>query len=74
LEGICGSLLAVRLARVHGVPIELQEAGAAEEAPCDRDVASFLGRRIIPADVAVYPLQNDVIPWGLIKDQTGGDL
>jgi methylthioribose-1-phosphate isomerase len=74
LEGICGSLLAVRLARAHGVPIELQEAGAAEEAPCDRDVASFLGRRIIPADVAVYPLQNDVIPWGLIKDQTGGDL
>jgi len=74
LEGICGSLLAVRLARGHRVAIELQEADAAEDPPSDQDVASFLGQRIIPAGVAVHPLQTEVIPWELIKDQTGAVL
>jgi len=68
LSAPCGSLLAVRLARHHGVPIELQEAEQHEESPVDRDVATFLGQRVMPSGVSVHPVEKELIPWSLIKE------
>ena len=72
-KGICGSLLAVRLARAHGVPVELQECGDVREAPLDRDVSSFLGQKVIPDGASIYPLEEEVIAWELFKDPRGAD-
>jgi methylthioribose-1-phosphate isomerase len=67
--GICGSLLAVLLAHVHGVPIELLAAEKAGEGPLDRDVTTFLGERVLPEGVAIFPIQKEeVVPWSLFKD------
>ena len=68
LSGACGSLLAVRLARHHGVPIELQEAERHKESPVDRDVATFLGRRVMPSGVSVHRVEKELIPWSLLKE------
>jgi methylthioribose-1-phosphate isomerase len=65
--GICGSLLAVLLARRHGVPVELIAAEAAAEPPLDRDVSTFLGEPVSPQGVTVYPIEKEVIPWPLFK-------
>ena len=73
-EGICGSLLAVRLARAHGVAVELQECGDVKEAPLDEDVSSFLGQRVIPAGASIYPLEKEVISWELFKEHRGAGL
>ena len=64
----CGSLVALRLARHHGVPIELLEAEQNKEAPIDRDVATFLGRPILPSGVSVHRVESEIIPWSLLKD------
>ena len=48
-RGICGSLLAVHLARHHNVPIELLASEALDGAGADRDVSTFLGQKICPA-------------------------
>jgi methylthioribose-1-phosphate isomerase len=66
-RGICGSLLAVQLARLHGVPIELFNGDERNAAPCDSDVSTFMGKRICPAGVAVRALEEEVVPWGLFK-------
>jgi methylthioribose-1-phosphate isomerase len=71
-KGICGSLLAARLARAHGVPIELLEAEVTKELPADVDVSTFLGRKMIPSQVAVYPLEKEVLPWALLKTEKDG--
>jgi methylthioribose-1-phosphate isomerase len=68
LSGACGSLLAVRLARHHGVPIELQEAEQHKETPLDRDVSTFLGRRVMPFGVSVLRVEKELIPWSLLKE------
>src|SRR5262245_63761024 len=52
-RGICGSLLAVRLARHHDVPIELLASEAPEGAGADHDVSTFLCQRICMAGVLV---------------------
>lgn len=70
-EGICGSLLAARLARAHGIAIELQECGDVQGAPLDRDVSSFLGQKIIPPGASIYPLKKELISWELFKDHRG---
>jgi methylthioribose-1-phosphate isomerase len=70
-EGICGSLLAVRLARAHDVPIELQECATVDEAPPDRDISSFLGQRIAPHGVSIQPLQKEIVPWELFQPKGG---
>jgi hypothetical protein len=70
-SGICGSLLAVRLARVHDVPIELLESDAGQESSTDHDVSTFLGKKLIPPGVAIYPLEKEVIPWALLKAPSG---
>jgi len=71
-KGICGSLLAARLARAHGVPIELQESEDTNELPADSDVSTFLGRKMIPPKVAVYPIEKEVLPWALLKEERDG--
>jgi hypothetical protein len=73
-EGICGSLLAARLARAHGVFVELQECEKINEASPDREVATFLGQRIIPDGASVYPLEKEILPWELFKSERGGGL
>ena len=71
-KGICGSLLAARLAHAHGVPIELQESEDTKELPADSDVSTFLGRKMIPPKVAVYPIEKEVLPWALLKEERDG--
>jgi methylthioribose-1-phosphate isomerase len=66
-KGICGSLLAVQLARLHGVPIELFSGAAKNEAGAERDVATFMGKKICPAGVEVKPVDAEVVPWALFK-------
>ena len=66
-RGICGSLLAVQLARLHGVPIELFNGDELSAAPCDSDVSTFMGKKICPAGVAVRAVEEEVVPWGLFK-------
>ena len=70
-RGICGSLLAVRLARHHDVPIELLASEALDGAGADRDVSTFLGQKICPAGVSVHPLESEVLPWAIFKDASG---
>jgi methylthioribose-1-phosphate isomerase len=72
-SGICGSLLAVRLARTHGVAIELLEANPSNESSEDHDVSTFLGKPIMPARAAVYPLQKEIIPWALLQPKPGAE-
>jgi methylthioribose-1-phosphate isomerase len=72
-SGICGSLLAVHLARAHGVGIELLESEASREASTDHDVSTFLGQDVMPEGVNVYPLEQEVIPWALLRDPQGTD-
>lgn len=67
-RALCGSLLAVRLARAHGVPVELLESEPNRESPLDLDVATFLGRRVMPAGVTLHPIEAEVIPWSLLKE------
>ncbi len=71
-RGICGSLLAASLARAHGVPIELLESEETKEPPADADVSTFLGRKMIPPEVSVYPIEKEVLPWALLKDKRDG--
>lgn len=66
-SGACGSLLAVRLARAHGVGIELLGGEAEPQAALDRDVSTFLGTPICPAGVVVRPITDEVVPWSLFK-------
>lgn len=73
-RGICGTLLAVHLARAHRVPVELLESGGAEAAAPDSDVATFLGERVVPEFVPVHPLDKEVIPWSLLNEPQGGGL
>jgi methylthioribose-1-phosphate isomerase len=70
-RGICGSLLAVRLARRHKVPIELLASETPEIAGEDRDVSTFLGQKICPMGVSVYPVESEVLPWAIFKDTDG---
>jgi methylthioribose-1-phosphate isomerase len=70
--GICGSLLAVRLARHHGVAIELLASEPSDGATADRDVSTFLGKNICPAGVHVYPIGSEIVPWATFnKDNSG---
>lgn len=72
--GICGSLLAVLLARAHGVPVELISSGETQHTPQDRDVTTFLGQRVCPEGVAIYPIEREIIPWLLFKEDRGTAL
>ena len=67
-RGICGSLLAVQLARLHSVPIELYDGDAPNDSSSDHDVSTFLGKRICPEGAAVRSLEAEVVPWALFKN------
>jgi methylthioribose-1-phosphate isomerase len=66
-KGICGSLVAVQLARLHGVPIELFSGEGRSDSTADQDVSTFMGKKICPAGVAVRPVEAEVVPWALFK-------
>lgn len=67
-EGACGSLLAVVLARAHGVPIELLGSETVAAPAVDRDVSTFFGRRVSPDGVRPYPVEKEIVPWSLFKE------
>ena len=64
---VCGALLAVQLARLHGIPIELFNGEIHAHSTPDGDVSTFMGKKICPAGVAVRALEAEVIPWRLFK-------
>ena len=66
-RAICGSLLVAQLARLHGISVDLQ--ASADEIPSgmDRDVTTFLGERVLPAGAEVYQVEDEVIPWSLLR-------
>jgi methylthioribose-1-phosphate isomerase len=67
-RAICGSQLAARLARSHGVDVELF-SGAGERKPTrDRDVGTFLGRKTCPAAASVRAVGAEVVPWALLRN------
>jgi methylthioribose-1-phosphate isomerase len=68
-SGICGSLLAVQLARLHGVSVELLGGRRLQGETIDRDVSTFLGTKICPAGVSVRAAEVEVVPWALFRDQ-----
>jgi methylthioribose-1-phosphate isomerase len=68
--GSTGALEAALLARAHGVPIELL-AGDTPGPAGDHDVSTFLGRRVLPDGVKVFPVEKEVIPWSLFKESGG---
>lgn len=70
--GICGSLLAALLARSHGVSVELFPCEPEPSDPLDRDISTFMGQRIIPEGVAVYPIESEIISWSLFKEPKAG--
>jgi methylthioribose-1-phosphate isomerase len=70
-RGICGSLLAVRLARHHDVPVELLASEAPQGGGADHDVSTFLGQRICPVGVSVHPIESEILPWEIFKNASG---
>jgi len=66
-KAICGSLLAVRLARLHGVGVELFTGESRLGETLDRDATTFLGRKICPPGVSARAVGAEVIPWSLLK-------
>ncbi len=66
--GIVGSLLAVQLARLHGVPIEPLSGVEWVSAASDNDVSTFMGKNICPAGVSIHLVEPEVVPWRLLKD------
>ena len=67
-SAICGSLLAARLAQLHGVPIEGFSAAEQHGLTNDRDVSTFLGKIICPPGVAVRGAGAETIPPSLLKN------
>jgi methylthioribose-1-phosphate isomerase len=67
IRSTCGSLLAARLARAHGVRIVLSPAEQVKERPEDPDVATFLGQRVAPAGVEALKIKEEIIPWDLLR-------
>jgi methylthioribose-1-phosphate isomerase len=63
----CGALLTAQLARAHGVAIELQESRSPTEPAADPDIGTFLGEKVVPAGVSIYPLEKEIIPWELCR-------
>ncbi|HEY7713185.1 MAG TPA: hypothetical protein VIE90_01670 [Candidatus Binatia bacterium] len=67
VSAICGSLLAVRLARLHNVPIELLPGAKPRDIPEDLDASTFLGRNICPPRVGIQPVGAEIVSWSLLK-------
>jgi methylthioribose-1-phosphate isomerase len=67
--GLCGSLYAALLAQAHKVPIELFASEENRQAPLDRDISTFMGRKVVPEGVPLYPVEEELIPWSLFKEK-----
>jgi methylthioribose-1-phosphate isomerase len=67
VSAACGSLLAAHLARLHNVPVQWMKGAKPHGVSHDRDVSTFLGTRVCPEGVAVYPAAEEMIPWSLLK-------
>ncbi len=63
VHAICGAQMAALLARTHNIDVELFQAAAERPAMEDRDVGTFLGRRIRPPGAKVHPTGAEAIPW-----------
>lgn len=70
-KGITGSLLACHLARAHGVPVELLQGDREIHATMDRDVSTFLGKKVLPSGVLIHPLQEENLPRSLVTEGKG---
>ncbi len=68
-RGICGSLLAVRLARLHGVPTEALAGDDHPGLTMDRDAATFLGIKVCPDGVTVLAVEKEIVPWALLSSE-----
>jgi methylthioribose-1-phosphate isomerase len=68
-EGVCGSLLAAQLARLHRVPVELFDNEHRADSILDSDASTFLGKRICPDGVAVRAADAEVVPWSVLNDR-----
>ncbi len=68
-RGICGSLLAVRLARLHGVPMEVLAGDDHPGPTLDRDAATFLGIKVCPDGVSVPVLEKEIVPRALLSNE-----
>jgi methylthioribose-1-phosphate isomerase len=66
-SGICGSLLAARLAQLHKVGVELFSAAEQPGPTLDTDGSTFLGRSICAPGVSVLEVGAEVVPWSLLK-------
>jgi len=66
-SGICGSLLAARLAHLHKVEVELFNAAEKCGVTLDHDGSTFLGRSICPPGVNILEVGAEVVPWSLLK-------
>jgi methylthioribose-1-phosphate isomerase len=64
---ICGSLLAVRLARLHNVPVAFFTGTQQRGVTKDADVSTFLGRNICPRGVAIRAVGAEMIPRSLLE-------
>jgi methylthioribose-1-phosphate isomerase len=67
-SGICGSLVAVRLARAHGVPIELLTSEPINRSNIDTDVSTFMGQTICPTGISILPVEGEVMAWTLFQE------
>lgn len=68
VSGICGSLLALGLARSHGVPVELLASDSVKRPTIDSDVSTFMGKCICPMGASIFPLESEVMPWELFEE------
>jgi methylthioribose-1-phosphate isomerase len=68
ISGICGSLLALGLARAHDVSVELMASDSVKRSTVDSDVSTFMGKGICPAGASVFPIESEVLPWELVQE------
>jgi methylthioribose-1-phosphate isomerase len=68
VSGICGSLLALGLARAHDVSVELLASDSVKRSTVDSDVSTFMGKGICPAGASVFPVESEVLPWELVQE------
>lgn len=61
VSGICGSLLALGLARAHDVPVELLASDSVKRSTVDSDVSTFMGKSICPTGASIFPLESEVM-------------
>lgn len=66
---LCGSRLAARLARYHGVEVQILRGRNRDGAVLDRDVSTMLGRKVCPEGVHVPQLGAEIVPWSLLRKQ-----